>query len=99
VFFEDVFPYKREEDKTSGKRTHETLFRDESLYEPTVNAEAEPRRNTRSRIFKSFNSDFIACTLKSKPQIYKKAIPKAKMWKEAIYNEIESILNKHTWEL
>jgi len=30
VFFEDIFPYKREEDKTSGKRTHEMAFRDES---------------------------------------------------------------------
>ena len=31
VFFEDIFPYKREEDKTSGKRTHEMAFRDESV--------------------------------------------------------------------
>ena len=30
VFFEDIFPYKQEEeDKTSWKRTHEIAFRDE----------------------------------------------------------------------
>jgi len=30
VFFEDIFPYKREEYKTSEKRTHEMAFRDKS---------------------------------------------------------------------
>ena len=30
VFFEDIFSYKRETNKTSGKRTHEMAFRDES---------------------------------------------------------------------
>ena len=45
VFFEDIFPYKREADKTSGKRTHKMAFRDESSEEPTVNAETEPRRS------------------------------------------------------
>ena len=45
VFFEDIFPYKREKDKTSGKRTHEMAFRDESPEEPIVNTEIEPRRS------------------------------------------------------
>ena len=45
VFFEDIFPYKREADKTSGKRTHEMAFRDESPEERNVNAEIEPRRS------------------------------------------------------
>ena len=47
VFFEDIFPYKREEDKTSGKRTHEMVFRDESPKEPIDNAKVEPRRSQR----------------------------------------------------
>ena len=37
VFFGDIFLYKREEDKTSGKRTHEMVFRDESPNEPIDN--------------------------------------------------------------
>jgi len=45
VFFEDMFPYKWEEDKTSGKRTHEMAFKDDSPKEPIVNAEVEPRRS------------------------------------------------------
>ena len=39
------FLYKREEDKTSGKRTHETGFRDKGPNEPTVNAKVEPRKS------------------------------------------------------
>jgi len=68
MFFEDVFLYKQEEDKTSGKRIHEIAFRDE------VNVETEPRRNMRSRISKSFGLNFIAYTLASEPRAYKEAI-------------------------
>ena len=67
-------------------------FRDESLKEPIVNAEIEPRRSQRSRISKSFGPDFIAYAIESEPQTFKEAmsIPEAQMWKEAINSEIES---------
>ena len=96
VFFEDIFPYKREADKTSGKRTHEMAFRDESSEEPIVNAEIDQRR--RSIISKSFGPDFIAYAIESEPQIFKEAMstPEAQMWKEVINSEIESILSNHT---
>ena len=42
VFFEDIFPYKPEEEKTSRKRTHDTTFRDEGPNKLTVNVEVEP---------------------------------------------------------
>ena len=74
VFFEDIFPYKWETDKTSGKRTHEMAFRDESPEEPIVNAEIEPRRSQRSRISKSFGPDFIAYAIESEPQTFKEAM-------------------------
>jgi len=48
VFFEDVFPYKREKNKASGKRKHETTFRDEGPNEPTVNAEIKGVRDRES---------------------------------------------------
>ena len=50
VFFEDIFLYKRKEDKISEKRTHETTFRDEGPSEPTIDAEVEPRKSKRSKI-------------------------------------------------
>jgi len=71
VFIEDIFTYKREEDTTSKKRTHEMTFRDESPKEPIANAEVELRRSQRSRISKSFSPDFIAYAIKSEPQIFK----------------------------
>ena len=74
VFFEDIFSYKRKIDKTSGKRTHEMAFRDESPEEPTVNAEIEPRRSQRSRISKSFGPDFITYAIESKPQTFKESM-------------------------
>ena len=77
VFFEDIFSYKREEDKTFGKRTHEMTFRGESPKEPIGNAEVEPRRS--QRISKSFGPNFIAYAIESEPQTFKKAMstPKA----------------------
>ena len=54
------FCTKWEEEKTSGKITHETALKDEGPNEPTVNVDVEPRRSQRSRILKSFGSDFIA---------------------------------------
>ena len=45
VFFEDIFPFKREEDKTFGKRKHEMAFKDESPKEPIDIAKVEPRRS------------------------------------------------------
>ena len=67
VFFEDIFSYKWETDKTSGKRTHEMTFKDESPEKPIVNAKIEPRRNQRSRFSKSFGPDFIAYAIESEP--------------------------------
>jgi len=74
VFFEDIFSYKRETDKTSEKRTNEMAFKDESLEEPIVNAVIETRRSQRSRISKSFGPDFIAYAIKSEPQTFKEVM-------------------------
>ena len=57
MFFEGIFSYKWEEDKTSDKRIHEMAFRVEEPNEPTINAGVEPRRSQRSRISKSFSPD------------------------------------------
>ena len=53
VFFDDIFSYKREEDKTSGKKTHEMTFKNESPKEPIGHAKVKPRRSQRLRISKS----------------------------------------------
>ena len=75
-------------------------FRDESSEEPIFNAEIEPR-SQRSRISKSFGSDFIAYAIEREPQIIKETMstPVVQMWKEVINSETEFILSNHTWEL
>ena len=73
VFFEDVFPHKWEEDKTSEKRTHETTFRIEDPREPIVNAKVK-LRSTRSRISESFGADFITHAFESEPQTFKEVM-------------------------
>ena len=70
VFFEVYVQTER--NKTSGKRTHKTAFKDEGPGEPTINAEVEPR-SKRSRISKFFGPNFVAYALESEPQIFKKA--------------------------
>ena len=74
MFFEDIFSYKGKEDKTSSKRTHETIFRDKGPNKPIVNVKVELRISQRSRISKFFDPDFVAYALESEPQIFKVVI-------------------------
>jgi hypothetical protein len=60
-----------------------------------------PRRSKRQRTEKSFSDDFIVYlagdTLKTLEEAY--ASPDAEHWKEAVHNEMESILTNGTWEI
>ena len=49
------------------------MFRDGGPNGPTINAEVE-LRSQRSRILKSFHSDFIAYALESESKTFKKAM-------------------------
>jgi len=55
---------KRKEGKTSGKTTHETIFKDEGSSGLTVNAEVEPS-------LKIFWSRLHTYVLESEPQTFK----------------------------
>ena len=50
------------------------------------------------KIQKIFGPDFISFLIEDEPQTYKEAMisPEAPLWKEAINNEVESILHNHT---
>ena len=58
----------------------------------------EPRQSKRVRTSKSFDLDFLTYLLENEPQSFKEAMtgPETPLWKEAIYNEIESIMQNHT---
>ena len=77
------------------------MLRDEGPSELTVDAEVEQRRSKRSKISKSFDSNFIAYALENEPQTFKEVIstPGAQIWKTLVNNEKEFILSNHNWEL
>ena len=93
-FFENIFPSKNACDRGSLKRTHDTTTSD--IDHESINDESEEalRRSKRTRTSKSFDLDFLTYLLKNEPQSFNEAMstPEAPMWKEAVNNEIESIM-------
>ena len=61
----------------------------------------EPRRSKRSRISKDLRSDFITFNMEDDLVTFKQtmASPKAKLWKESVNSEIQSIVSNGIWEL
>ena len=96
-FFENVFLYKSTQGSNLSKRTHDTAIRSSQGQQD----DDEPRRNKRTRTSKSFGPDFLTYLLEDEPQIFKEAMSslEAPYWKEATNDEVESILQNHTWEL
>ena len=60
-----------------------------------------PIRRKRQRIAKSFGDDFIVYLVDDTPTSIAEAYasPDADDWKEAVHNEMDSILSNGTWEL
>lgn len=60
----------------------------------------EPRRGNIIKVPKNFGIDFLSFMASRKPQTYKEAMTSPKafffFWKEAINNEVESILQNNT---
>ena len=96
-FFENVFSYKSTQESNSSKRTHDTAIGSSQGQQD----DDEPKRSKRTRTSKSFGPDFLTYLLEDEPQSFKEAMssPEAPYWKEAINDEVESILQNHTWEL
>ena len=59
------------------------------------------RKSKRARTSMSFRPDFITFLTEVGPQTYKEAMstPKAPYWQETVNDEINSIMQNHTWEL
>ena len=96
-FFENVFPYKSTQESNSSKRTHDTAI---GSSQDQQNDDV-PRHSKITRTSKSFGPYFLTYLLEDEPQIFKesRSIPEAPYWKEAINDEVESILKNHMWEL
>ncbi|KAL0353746.1 UNVERIFIED_CONTAM: Retrovirus-related Pol polyprotein from transposon TNT 1-94 [Sesamum angustifolium] len=60
-----------------------------------------PRRSKRARVVKDFGSDFVTYNIEDDPVTFKDAMAslEAKQWKEAVKNEMDSIVSNGTWVL
>ncbi|KAD2393513.1 hypothetical protein E3N88_40490 [Mikania micrantha] len=98
-FFEEVFPCLKKELPSSSMPVDEIVHDEDQ--EQLEAEEVEPRRSKRQRIEKSFGPDFLTYMVEGEPQTYRDAVTSSEgpQWKEAIKNEIDSILQNHTWEL
>ena len=97
--FEDVFPCNSKEETGLSKLMLETV--DENSKDKNKDSEVKLIRSKRARVEKYSGLDYLTYMLKGEPQTYKEAINSTNVltWKEAIKNEIDSILHNHTWEL
>jgi len=106
-FFENVFPYKCNNESESLKHRvdediqNPDLDNNEDIQNSSLVDDDEPRRSKRARKEKSFGDDFETYLLEKEPLTYQEAVSSSEglLWKEAIKSEIDSILQNHTWEL
>jgi hypothetical protein len=79
------------------EQPHENVFED--VHEKDDNE--APTRSKRRRNAKSFGDDFIVYLVDDTPTSIAEAYasPDADDWKEAVQNEMDSILSNGTWEL
>ena len=92
-FFEDFFPFKTKftSEPSSPKRVLGTPEEEE----------AQPKRSKRLRTATSFGPDFETYLVEEDPSTFQEAMTAhdTAFWKEALDDEIESILANNTWEL
>ena len=96
-FFEEIFPFKERHNEIIKRKIDDSLPRTQHEQMDDV----EPRRSKRARTSMSFRPDFITFLTEVGPQTYKEAMstPKAPYWQETVNDEINSIMQNHTWEL
>ena len=61
----------------------------------------EPRRSKRVRVGKDFDPDYYIFNIEENSQNLKEALtsPDAIFWKQAVNNEMESLISTRTWKL
>jgi hypothetical protein len=99
IFHENKFPFKS---KIIGGL--EQQGRDKSSMSKSKEAdkiEIEPRKSKRLRIEKDFGPDYYVYNLQSDPTSLEEALSSTDLdfWKEAINDEMESLISNNTWKL
>ncbi|KAK1626704.1 hypothetical protein QYE76_001019 [Lolium multiflorum] len=108
TFFENMFPMKdmhsiaRISTEIIPESSTSNEYFEQSHENVTEKDDNEaPKRSKRRRIEKSFGDDFIVYLVDDTPTSIAEAYasPDADDWKEAVHNEMDSILSNGTWEL
>ena len=65
------------------------------------NFEMEPRRSKRARVEKDFGLDYCVFNIEENSQNWKEALTSsdAIFWKDAVNDEMESLISNRTWKL
>ena len=83
-----------------GRCSDDPPERRRSSSDPPESSKQELRRSKRKRVATNFGDDYVFLA-ENDPQSYEEAMTSfdAPFWREAINNEINSIMSNHTWEL
>ena len=98
IFQEEKFPFKLKnsggEENILSQPSYST-----SHLQNQENFEMEPRRSKRARVEKDFGPDYYVFNIEENPQNLKEALtsPDAIFWKDAVYDEMESLISNRTW--
>jgi hypothetical protein len=108
TFFEEIFPMK-DRVATPSEASTSSVPQPIPFSLPPVHSEQPiedysidaPQRSKRQRTEKSFGDDFTVYLVDDTPKTLSKAYasPDAEYWKEAVGNEMDSILINGTWEI
>ena len=94
IFHEEKFPFKLK-NSGGGENILSQPSSSTSHLQNQENFEMEPRRSKRARVEKDFGPDYYVSNIEENPQNLKDALPlpDSIFWKEAINDEMESLIS------
>ena len=109
IFHEEKFPFKSK--NSGGQNNFQKILNDSTSSNTSLqnqvnapitpmNDDFEPRRSKRGRIEKDFGPDYFVYNVENPITLHEALSSKdAVFWKEAISDEIESLISNKTWKL
>ena len=100
IFHEEKFPFKLK--NSGGEENMLSQPSSSTLHlQNQENFEMEPRRSKRARVEKDFGPDYYVFKIEENLQNLKEALtsPDAIFWKEAVHDEMESLISNKTCKL
>ena len=98
IFHEDKFPFKL---RNSGGEKEKIINETSSTLLKNFETNENLRRSKRAKVEKDFGPDYLVYSVDGDPKTIEEALnsPNSIFWKEAINEEMESLLSNKTWKL